>query len=714
MKHLRELPLRWKLTIVITAAVEVFLAASFLAFFAFDLSSTRAAMTREVTALADVVGSASGAALAFRDAEAARQTLEAFGVRPNIVAASLHDLSGEPLAGFRHDGKKAEPLGTRVVESAEFRGGRLLVRRPVRYRGSLLGSVALEADLSEMNARTMRFGSTSLLLFAAAAGAGILLASRLQRVVSVPILALAGAAQKVTREKAYGVRVAKSEDDEIGGLTDAFNGMLEEVQSRDQALQQAQGKLTSHVVELQAEVAERVKAQDALRQREEEYRHLAFHDPLTSLPNRALFHDRLSVALARATRARTRMAVLFLDVDRFKVVNDSMGHKVGDELLQAFARRLKGSLREEDTLARLGGDEFVILLPQIVAISDAVLLAQRILASLDEPFPGPGADIFVSASIGISFYPDDGQDAGTLLRNADTAMYRAKELGRGTYQLYEVVLHKRMLHRITLERELRLAIQREELTLLFQPVLSVATGRIVAAEALARWKHADLGDVSPDVFIPLAEETGLIFPLGAWVLESACREAVHWRTQGLQWVRVLVNISTRQFLQKDFLGSVTGTLERTGLPPSRLELELTESVVINDVETTIDRMKALRELGMRVAIDDFGTGYSSLSYLRRLPFDTVKLDRSFVADLSEGGRDAAIAQAIVAMGHSLGADIVAEGVETEEQRAAICALGCDMAQGFLLGRPLPALDMREAFRVNAQRSRPMRRLIQPS
>jgi diguanylate cyclase (GGDEF)-like protein len=710
VRSFRDVSIRRKLTIVITAAVQVFLAASVVAFVAFDRRSTRAALTREVAALADVVGSASGAALAFADAEAAHLTLESVRVRPNIVSARLFDTSGKALARYGLPGVTASGPG---AEGAEFWGERLVVNRRIWYRGEFLGSVSLEADLSEMNARMLRFGATAVALFLVAGGAGLLLASRLQRVISLPILGLSEAARKVTRDHNYELRVARTGDDEIGALTDAFNEMLGQIHARDLALQAAQAELEAHVAQLQTEVFERERAQAELRHREEEYRHLAFHDPLTSLPNRALLHDRLEVALAHAARAKVRLAVLFLDVDRFKLVNDSMGHQVGDQLLQALAHRLRSCLREEDTLARVGGDEFVILLPHVAAASDPVTLAQRILVRLQEPFPGPGVELFVSASIGVSLHPDDGQDAETLLRNADAAMYRAKDKGRATYQLYEAQLHAKTLQRVALERELRQALQREELSLCFQPVLDIRTGQIVAAEALARWEHPGHSPVPPVDFIALAEETGLIFSLGSWALDAACREAASWPSQGLPGIRILVNVSSRQFLEEDILGHAKAVLARTRLDSARLELELTESVALHDVDMAMNKMKALHEIGVRLSIDDFGTGYSSLSYLRRFPLDTLKLDRSFVQELAEGGRNAAVAQAIVTLGRGLGVDVVAEGVETEAQQAAVRGLGCDLAQGFLFFKPLPAAELRDALRANARLTGPLRTPSRP-
>jgi diguanylate cyclase (GGDEF)-like protein len=421
---------------------------------------------------------------------------------------------------------------------------------------------------------------------------------------------------------------------------------------------------------------------------EEQVRSLAYRDPLTTLPNRLLFQDRLAVAVAQAHRHRRPLAVVFLDLDRFKVINDSLGHSVGDRLIREVSTRLRTCLREGDTVARLGGDEFTLLLPDIGQAVDAAKVTAKVLDLLRLPFDIEGRELFVTASAGISLYPDDGSDAEALLKHADTAMYRAKELGRDNYQLYTPAMSATALERLALESSLRKALAQEELVLYYQPVFD-RTGQVHGFEALLRWRHPELGLVPPAEFIPLAEVTGLILPMGPWVLRSACAQAWIWqeRYPGLS---VAVNLSPRQFQEPGLVGHVTDALADTGLDPRLLELEITETNAMQNAPTAIQTLRELKALGVRLSIDDFGTGYSSLSYLRRFPIDTLKIDQSFIHDIGADPDAAAIASAVIALAHTLKLDVVAEGVETREQLEFLAASGCDRMQGYLLSPPVPA------------------------
>ncbi len=463
----------------------------------------------------------------------------------------------------------------------------------------------------------------------------------------------------------------------------------------EEALRSAQALLEQRVAErttelaranhgLEMEVAER-------RIVEQRVTHMAHHDVLTGLPNRTLLTDRVDQAIARANRSGGKLAVLFLDLDRFKNINDSLGHSVGDQLLQAVSKRLSACLRNEDTAARLGGDEFIVSLPQVAGGSEAANVAARILAELSKPFSVCGHELPAEASIGIALYPDDGDNTLTLMRNADTAMYHAKEAGRGNCQFFSPSMNVRVNHRLSTETSLRRALDHGEFSVHYQPLIELGTERIVGAEALLRWPQKDNRIVSPAEFIPVAEETGLIVPLGEWVLREACAQARAW--QQLQpGVRVAVNLSARQFRQKGLVGIVEQALRDSGLDADLLELELTESMLMHHADDAVQTLGQLDDMGVRLAIDDFGTGYSSLSYLKRFPIHTLKIDRSFVNDISTDPDDAAIVTAIVAMGHGLNLDVLAEGVETEAQAAFLRSLSCDLAQGFHFGRPMPATD----------------------
>ncbi|HVS31347.1 MAG TPA: EAL domain-containing protein [Thermoanaerobaculia bacterium] len=428
---------------------------------------------------------------------------------------------------------------------------------------------------------------------------------------------------------------------------------------------------------------------------EEQIKHLAYHDALTGLPNRLLFKDRLTVALSHSQRDRGRLAVLFLDLDRFKIINDSLGHNIGDSLLQAVAARVASCVRESDTLARLGGDEFTLLLPTLAHQEDAAFVAQKILEAVRYPFHIEGREFFITTSIGISLFPEDGTDAATLIKNADTAMYQAKEQGRDNYQLFNAFVNAKALQRIALEHGLRRALASEELELHYQPIFDFRSGRITGMEALLRWRHPEMGSIPPAVFIPIAEATGVMVPIGTWVIRTACRQAKTWHDLGFRHLSLAVNLSVTQLQQPDLVVRVKEVLEETGLPARMLELEITESSAMNSPETSIRTLYDLKKLGIRISLDDFGTGHSSLSYLKRFPIDTLKIDQSFVRDINSDPDTAAIVMAIIAMAHSLRLKVIAEGVEYSDQATFLKRYLCDQMQGYLIKPPVPAEEFAE-------------------
>lgn len=421
---------------------------------------------------------------------------------------------------------------------------------------------------------------------------------------------------------------------------------------------------------------------------ENRIRFLAHFDALTELPNRNALEQRLTEAQVQCKRNNTTLALLFLDLDRFKYVNDSLGHQAGDLLLQAVSRRFTHCVRSEDMVARTGGDEFVILLPSLPDRSRAVDVAERILAALRDPFDIRGQRLTISPSIGIALYPDDGLDSETLIKHADAAMYQAKEAGRNAYRFYDRQFSLDASERLKTENELRLALERKEFILHYQPQVDVVSGEITGVEALVRWQHPERGLVPPDRFIPIAEDCGLIEEIGHWVLQASCTQAHAWRAAGLLDAPMAVNLSARQFDRPDLPEQIEQILQRSGLPAHRLELELTESLVMREPERSSEILGRCKALGVTIAIDDFGTGYSSLAYLRRFPIDRLKIDRSFIKDIVDEPDDAAIAQAIIAMAHSLRLQVVAEGVESTEQLRLLVRWQCDMYQGFLSSRPM--------------------------
>jgi diguanylate cyclase (GGDEF)-like protein/PAS domain S-box-containing protein len=423
-------------------------------------------------------------------------------------------------------------------------------------------------------------------------------------------------------------------------------------------------------------------------------RHLAYYDALTELPNRQLFGERCERALQAARCSGRSLALLFLDLDRFKYVNDSLGHPVGDELLRAVAQRLKESLRRCDTVARLGGDEFIVLLENVNSRRAVELTARRILAAFHKPFVVHGHRLDVRTSIGVSCYPGDGEDATALIKNADLAMYQAKESGRGDFRFYEAHLTTHARERLFLEGELRNALQRNELLVQYQPQFAFHDGRLVGAEALLRWLHPERGWIPPDIFIPIAEDAGLMVSIGEWVLRAACRQAKAWMAAGLRAPRMAVNLSGVQIERSDILATVTSALDEAALPPEYLELEITETFIMRQTQRNIKVMEDLRALGVSLAIDDFGTGQSSLRYLNRLPVDKLKIDRSFIRDIPGDSDEMAITRAMLALGRSLRLKVVAEGVETARQAEFLKETGCDEVQGFYFGRPMEPTTFR--------------------
>jgi diguanylate cyclase (GGDEF)-like protein/PAS domain S-box-containing protein len=442
------------------------------------------------------------------------------------------------------------------------------------------------------------------------------------------------------------------------------------------------GEITGSVIVFHDVTTARALAEQTL--------HASQHDFLTGLPNRMLLNDRLGQAIALAQRHNGHIAVLFLDLDGFKHINDSLGHVIGDRVLQSVAGRLQQHVRIPDTVSRQGGDEFVLLLQEVQRPEDAAITARRVLRALSEAHSINQHDLFVTASIGVSMYPDDGLDAETLLKNADTAMYQAKESGRQCYRFFKPVMNTHAVERQSIEEDLRRALERNEFKLHYQPKLNIGTGAITGVEALLRWTHPTRGRIPPLNFIRIAEDSGLILPIGAWVLREACTQARAWIDQGLPPTSMAVNVSAVQFRDEHFLEGIFATLTETGLDHGSLELELTESALMKQPELAASILKSLRNKGVAVSVDDFGTGYSSLSYLKKLPLDILKIDQSFVHQLDQNPDDAAIAIAIISMGQSLNLRIIAEGVETPEDLAFLKAHGCDEAQGFYFSRPVPA------------------------
>ncbi|MGH6942851.1 MAG: putative bifunctional diguanylate cyclase/phosphodiesterase, partial [Geminicoccaceae bacterium] len=451
-----------------------------------------------------------------------------------------------------------------------------------------------------------------------------------------------------------------------------------------------EGEIT-HYVAVKRDITERLQTEARIW-------HLAHHDALTDLPNRVLFQDRLQQAVAHARRSNALLAIHFIDLDDFKDVNDSLGHDIGDLLLKAVTLRLRESTRESDTVARLGGDEFAVIQIGLASSDAAATLAEKILGRLAEAFLLEGHEIHISASIGITVFPLDHHDPLNLVKNADMAMYRAKTTGRSNYQYYEHDMNLAFQAKKALERDLRKALASDELALFYQPQIDARSNAIIGAEALLRWIHPERGHISPAEFIPIAEESALIVPLGEWVLRTACMQNKAWQDLGLPPIRVAVNLSAVQFLYRDLIGVVVQSLKESGVSPGRLELEITEGVLMRDSEATMATLRRLSQLGIQIAVDDFGTGYSSMAYLKRFSVNKIKIDQAFVADVTTDRGDAAIVNAVISLAHGLDLTVAAEGVERFGQADYLRAHGCDELQGYYFGRPMPASEFEQRLR----------------
>lgn len=546
-----------------------------------------------------------------------------------------------------------------------------------------IGSLYLIVSLEDLRNRIIWYLLLALGIVLGAIGLAFFLTSRLQGMVVRPILALAKLMRQVSHAKDYSLRNDYHSGDELGVLSGGFNTMLSTIEERE-------AQLARHSEELEQTVAERTAE---LKKLNKQLTYQAFHDALTNLPNRALFVQQVEQAIKHVQEQahKQHLAMLFIDLDHFKYINDTLGHSAGDRILQEVAKRLLACTRQpEDLVARLGGDEFTVLLRNVKEPLNAGIVAGKILRALAMPFRFNVQDLYVTPSIGISIYPDDGEDVGTLMRNADTSMYVAKQQGRNNYQFYTAGANSASANRLKMENKLRQALEFDEFEVWYQPRFALASGHLVGAEALVRWRSPEQKLVPPAQFIPLAEDTGLIIPIGEKVLRTACEDNMNWLHPKHAPLEVSVNLSARQFIQEDLLSKIEDLCEELKMPPERLELELTESLIMPKAEETIETLRALKDRGVKISVDDFGTGYSSLSYLKRFPIDVLKIDQSFIYDINNDADDTTLVTAIIAMAHKLNLQVVAEGVETQHQLDFLRQHQCDYVQGFLMGKPIPA------------------------
>lgn len=674
---MRSLSLRAKLVGIIVLVSSLAIGMGLIALGFYQQRNARDALIDNVSAQARLMALYSEAALTFDDRSAVLDVLNK-GQLPTLLQASVYGANGSLFATVMRGSRAGLPetLPLPVRNAMQLQSEQLTLTQTIGSEpGAPLGYLQLQVSLRELNTATRQSLLVLFLIGGALILVSFLLALRLQRYVSAPILNLAKLTSQVSARNDFSLRAPVDGDDEIARLARGFNHMLDVIGEREQARDRAEGALRD--------------SKETLEQAVQELHHLANYDGLTDLPNRSLCMDRIANALMRASREHDRVAVIFLDLDHFKEVNDSLGHAIGDDLLKAAATRLHECLRRGDTLSRLGGDEFVLVLEELHDDLNVITVLNKIISAFAEAFHIGGYVVSTTVSMGVAVFPTDGRDVHTLMRNADTAMYKAKELGRNTYQFYQPDMNALSLRRLSLATELREALQYNQLELYYQPQIDTISKRIVGVEALLRWKHPVMGSISPAEFIPIAESTGLIVPIGQWVIERATRQLAEWRKQGIGPLRVAVNISAVQFRQVDLAEQIARIAEAHHVPPELLELELTESLLMRDVESATNQLKKLKALGFKLVIDDFGTGYSSLSYLRRFPLDGLKIDRSFIDEVNRNTDDTAITLAILSMARSLRLMVIAEGVETREQFEFLLAHDCEEVQGYLFSPPVP-------------------------
>ena len=707
MRSFRDTPIRKKLVVIslLSSGAALFLAC--VGFVAYELGAYREATFHKLKSVAGVIAANSWAALSFDDSASAATTLSALRAEKMIVTACIYGLDGHLFAAYYREGADGGCLDVRPqVAEEQLEGNALSLSLPIVEEEESIGSIVILSEPIDFYKLLGRNAGIVGLVMLAAGMASLPLASKLQRFISGPILRLVETSRRISANRDFSIRAVREGEDEVGVLVGAFNEMLEQIEVRDAELARHRDNLEEEVEQRTAElksVNEELRLQIAHRERaEERTQHLAYYDSLTGLPNRRLFQERLQQAVTAARHRGHQVGLLFLDLDRFKQVNDTLGHSAGDKLLCEVSKRMMRCVRFSDyvsrpdfeepqgEVSRLGGDEFTMLLTKISEAQDAAIVAQRVLSEMAAAIPVDDHELFTTASIGIAIYPIDGEDAETLLRNADTAMYHAKGHHSNKFQFYTEEMNITNARKLYLANRLRQALDRHELSLHYQPLRNAASGSVTGAEALARWTDPETGPVGPDEFIPIAEDTGLIMEIGEWVLRTACAQARVWQNEGFREIRIAVNVSPHQLRQPGWPETVARVLRETGLSPVHLELEMTETAILQHDDATTAALRELDDMGVGLALDDFGTGYSSLSYLRRYPFDRVKIDRSFVGDITANPHDAALTAAILAMAQSLDLQVVAEGVETLEQAEFLRERGCDELQGYLFSRPLPA------------------------
>jgi diguanylate cyclase (GGDEF)-like protein len=699
MRIIHNMPLRRKLVLVIMTISTVSLLLASAAFIANDRIITREATDEILQTIVETIAVNSRDAVLSGNSKAAQEALKFLTGKNHIQSAAIYSTDGNIIATYTKNAETGPPHNPAgKPEGVYYRGNHIEAYSRIRHRYIPVGYIYLRSDMDIMAEHMHWYINVTAIVLLTSLLIAFILSKQLQRIITDPILRLSGITRQIIMERNYSLRVFGAGHDEIGSLITDFNEMLDQILLRDNELklhkEQLETRVASRTEELESanRMLEAAKEQAESVAKRMEYH--AHHDALTGLPNRALLKDRVNTALSRAHREQCMMALLFLDLDRFKIINDSLGHAIGDQILRVVARRLVNCIRTEDTVARLGGDEFMVLLPAISGSSDAGRIGAKIIDVLTKPVSCHGHELHITTSIGISIFPFDGADTDTLMKNADISMYRAKVLGRNKVVYYTAEMNAASRRLLALETHLRKALEKNELKLVYLPKIDIARNSIIGAEALLRWEHDTMGTVSPYDFIPVAEDSGLIVTIGEWVIRTAFAQMREWHDAGYGKLTIAVNLSYAQLSRPGLLAIVREALEESRLGAHKTEFEITENIVMQNIDAAVATLETMRAMGISITMDDFGTGYSSLSYLRRLPVDTVKIDQSFVREIPESKDDAAIAQAIIAMAKSLNLSVVAEGVENIRQMSFFRQHGVHLQQGYLFSEPVTA----EVFR----------------
>jgi diguanylate cyclase (GGDEF)-like protein/PAS domain S-box-containing protein len=780
MKLLNAQTVRTKFVMIAVTTSTLILLIMTIAFLSLELFFGHQDLSKKISVLGQVIAERSTAALVFDDNKLLRSNISSLSADSSVVKSCIYDeeyvlaASHSPLKNIKDC---PQLMGTLTTNKSSY----IEQYFPITLDGQVIGTLYIACHDGNIMKRFKQVSFFAICILFSAILITLLLATRLQRIVTSPLRLLADTISNIIQRNDFSIRAKKQHNDELGQLADIFNELLSKIESEHNSLKSSEEKfrkltslspvgifqinpageityvnqrwreinnikhqepdLQSWFASLHPEDAPALNKlwhrlvtehQDMacearlvatngsiswayiqatslhskegkllgflgslsdiseLKKAQIQMENLAFYDPLTGLANRRLFKNRLAKSVKSVQRTNSSIALLFLDLDQFKRINDTLGHDIGDALLKEIARRLNNNVRENDTVCRIGGDEFTILLIDINNTNDVRIVAEKILLSLARPFMLNGQEIISTVSIGITMTPEDSIEPNTLMKNADLAMYRAKELGRNNFQFFSEDMNTTILHNLEIEKELHVAIKRNQFILMYQPKVCIADNTITGVETLVRWRHPEKGLIPPDFFIPIAEETGQIIKIGAWVLEHSCHEMGALIREGLmpKNAKVAVNLSAKQFSDPNLLQTVLDILRQSKIDPLNLELEITESIIMDDVKAAISIMEAIKNKGIHLSIDDFGTGYSSLAYLKRFPIDVLKVDRSFISDIPKDKTDMAITSAVIAMAHKLGMKVVAEGIETQEQLDFLKENNCDDGQGYLLSRPL--------------------------